>query len=79
MVYVCNLSTWELEAGGSGAQNLSQSTNGLFLRFISMSVLSAYICVYCVCVWCMQSKKRALDPLEVELRSVVSHHVYPEN
>ena len=32
-----------------------------------------------MCAWCLQSQKKASDPLEVELQVVVSHHVSPRN
>ena len=43
--------------------------------FMCMAVLSAlYVCEPCMSGAC-EDQKRALDPLELELQIVVSHHV----
>lgn len=48
--------------------------------FMCMNVLPACVSANHMCVWCPQKKKkRALDPLGLELQMVLSHHVGTEN
>lgn len=47
-----------------------------FIYFMWMTVLSAYMLVYYMHVWCCWTQRRGLlDPLELKLQMAVSHHV----
>lgn len=41
-----------------------------------MIVLHAFMCVYHMHTWCLQSQKK--EPLELELRMIVNKHVGAE-
>lgn len=44
-----------------------------------MGILPACMCIHRVCDWCWQNQSRVLDPLELELRVVVSCRVGAKN
>lgn len=47
----------------------------IFILFMCMGVLVAYMCEYQVCAWCTQEAGRTSDPLKLELQVTVSCHV----
>jgi hypothetical protein len=51
----------------------------VILLFIYMSVLPAYKSVYYLCAWCLWRPEKVSDLLELELQTIVSHHMGARN